>query len=76
MRKPKIITDPKILGGKPIIAGTRISVELVINLLAAGMSVDGILSEYKELKKTEILAAISYAAKLVARANGSYATIS
>jgi len=75
MRKAKIISDPKILGGKPVIAGTRISVELIMNFLAAGMSIDDILAEYKELTKTEVLAAISYAAKLVSQTNGTYSII-
>jgi len=75
MRKAKIISDPKILGGKPVIAGTRISVELIMNFLAAGMSIDDILAEYKELTKTEVLAAISYAAKLVSYTNGTYSII-
>lgn len=67
MIKARIVSDPKILGGKPIIAGTRISVELIMNFLAAGMSVDEILKEYPELKKTEVLVAIEYAAKLVSK---------
>lgn len=75
MIKAKIISDPKILGGKPLIAGTRISVELIMNFLAAGMSIDDILAEYKELTKTEVLAAISYAAKLVSQTNGTYSII-
>lgn len=75
MRKAKIVSDPKILGGKPVIAGTRISVELIMNFLAAGMSIDDILAEYKELTKTEVLAAISYAAKLVSQTNGTYSII-
>ena len=61
----KIISDPKILAGKPVISGTRISVELIMNFLATGMSVNDILKEYKELKKSEVLAAIDYANKLV-----------
>lgn len=67
MTKPKIISNPKILRGKPIISGTRISVELIMNFLAAGMSVDQILTEYHELKRYEVLAAIEYAAKLVSK---------
>lgn len=63
--KTKITSDPKILGGKPIIAGTRISVELIMNFLATGMSTGDILKEYPELKKSEVLTAIDYAAKLV-----------
>ncbi len=62
-----IISDPKILSGKPVIAGTRISVELIMNFLATGMSTDEILKEYSELKKSEVLAAIDYAAKLVSK---------
>lgn len=67
MTKPKIISNPKILGGKPIIAGTRISVELIMNFLAAGMNVDEIITEYSELKRNEILAAIEYATKFVTK---------
>lgn len=61
----KIVSNPNILGGKPVIAGTRISVELVMNFLSAGMNVKDILKEYTELKKAEVLAAIDYANKLV-----------
>lgn len=60
MTKAKIISDPSILNGKPIISGTRISVELIMNFLAAGMNLGEILKEYPELKKGEILAAINY----------------
>lgn len=67
MSKAKIVSDPKILGGKPVIAGTRISVELIMNFLATGMSVEEILKEYSELKKSEVLAVIDFAAKLVSK---------
>ena len=59
----RIIFNPKILNGKPIIEGTRISVEFVIELLSSGMSVDEILQEYPILKKEDILVALKYAAK-------------
>ncbi len=61
----KIISDSKILSGKPVIAGTRVSVELIMNFLGAGMSVDEILREYTELKRAEVLAAVDFAKKLV-----------
>lgn len=61
MAKEKIVTNPKILGGKPIIAGTRVSVEFIMNLRGAGMSVEEIIAEYPELKKSEVVAAIEYA---------------
>lgn len=67
MAKSKVVSDPRILGGKPVIAGTRISVELIMNFLAAGMSVDEIVAEYPELKRSEVVAAIEYATKLVSR---------
>lgn len=67
MAKGKIISDSKILGGKPVIAGTRISVELIMNFLSAGMSIDDILKEYTELRRSEVLAAIDYAKRLVTR---------
>lgn len=63
MTKIRIISNPKILGGKPVITGTRISVELIMNFLAAGMSIKEIISEYPELKKSEVVAAIEYATK-------------
>lgn len=67
MAKAKIISDSRILAGKPVIAGTRISVELIMNFLSAGMNVEDILKEYTELKKAEVLAAIDYATKLVSK---------
>ncbi len=67
MAKSKIVSNPEILGGKPVVAGTRISVELIMNFLSAGMSMGDILKEYPELKKSEVVAAIVYATKLVSQ---------
>ena len=58
-----IIIDPEILKGKPIIAGTRISVELILELLSSGMSIEEIIKEYPHLTKKSILEAIKYAKK-------------
>ena len=56
----KLITkDPAILGGKPIIKGTRMSVESILELLASGMEIDEILKDYPILKKEHILAAVT-----------------
>lgn len=60
---PRVIFNPKILKGKAIIKGTRISAEFVIELLSSGMSIEEILKEYSHLKKEDILAALNYAAK-------------
>lgn len=50
--KKLIIQDPDILGGKPIIKGTRMSVESILELLASGMEVEEILKDYPILKKS------------------------
>lgn len=57
----RIVFDNNILGGKPIIKGTRISVELILKLLSGGMTTGEILDDYPHLKKEDILAAIEYA---------------
>lgn len=64
-KQAQIISDPKILGGKPVIAGTRISVELILDRITSGMSVKEILKDYPHLTTSQVQAAISYAKKLV-----------
>ena len=59
--------NPNVLGGKPIIKGTRISVDFILELLSSGMSYDEILKEYRHLKKEDILGALNYAAKVIKR---------
>ena len=66
MEIARITFDKGILGGKPIIRGTRIPVSLILSLLADGMTADEILREYPHLKKEDLLAAIDYAAKVIA----------
>ena len=63
----RITYNPKILGGKPIIRGTRISVEFILELLASGMAPEEIVKEYPQLKKRDVLVAIKYAAKTIKR---------
>ncbi len=62
----RITYDPAILGGKPTIKGTRISVQFILELLAAEMSIDEILAEYPHLTREDVLAAINYAARTIA----------
>lgn len=57
----QIIHNPKILCGKPIIKGTRISVEFILELLASGMDAEEIIKEYPRLKRADIFAAVKYA---------------
>ncbi len=59
----RIIVDPNVLVGKPIIKGTRISVEFLLELLGNGWTHERILKNYPQLKKEDILAAIQYAAR-------------
>lgn len=59
----RIVLNRNILGGKPTIRGTRISVEFILELLASGMSFSDILREYPHLTKEDILAAVAYAVK-------------
>jgi len=58
----RITANPKILGGKPVIRGTRISVEFVLELLASGATEAEILQDYPHLKPTDIKACLAYAA--------------
>ena len=62
----RIVTDPRIMTGKPTIRGTRITVELLLRQLAKGVSVDDILKNYPRLQKADILGAIAYARDSVA----------
>jgi uncharacterized protein (DUF433 family) len=61
----RITTNPAIFGGKPIIRGRRIAVEHVLDLMAAGDSVETILSGYPFLDKLDIQACLVYARKIV-----------
>ncbi len=63
MPKALIISDPKIMMGKPTVAGTRITVELILEKLAAGETIDQILSEHPRLTAEGIRAAIAFAAE-------------
>ena len=53
--------NPKIMVGKPVIKGTRITVELVLEQLASGKTIDDILRSYSHLRREQILACLEYA---------------
>ena len=61
----RIIIDPKILVGKPVIRGTRIAVEFVIDLLAEGWSNQQILVNYPHLAPEDITACLRYAGSMM-----------
>ena len=60
----RIVVDPKILAGKPVIRGTRLAVEFILELLAAGQSENDVLTNYHGLTREDILACLSYASYL------------
>lgn len=59
----RIAVDPKIMVGKPVIRGTRLTVEYILNLLAHGATASEILEEYEGLKKEDIQACLLFATK-------------
>ncbi|MBI5015723.1 MAG: DUF433 domain-containing protein [Deltaproteobacteria bacterium] len=61
----RITADPKVLVGKPVIKGTRISVEMVLDLLGRGYAQDEILAQYDHLTHEDIQACLVYASELV-----------
>ena len=63
MGKIKIISDPDVMMGKPVIAGTRLTVELVLEKMAAGETIEQILTAHPRLTRESILAALQFAAQ-------------
>jgi uncharacterized protein (DUF433 family) len=61
--RERIVVDPNVLVGKPVIQGTRMSVELVIDLLARGYSKEQILSQYDHITAEDIQACLAYASE-------------
>lgn len=61
----RIVVDPSILVGKPVIKGTRLAVEFLVGLLAQGWSVQDILDNYPGLTREDVLACLSYAEELL-----------
>ena len=67
MTSRRITSDPKVMFGKPVIAGTRITVEHILRCLAAGETPDDIVSDYPPLTREDISAAQVFAADHLAR---------
>jgi uncharacterized protein (DUF433 family) len=62
----RIVVDPKIMLGKPVIKGTRLPVEIIVEKVAYGATIDDLRKDYPFLKEDDIRAAILYAAKRLA----------
>lgn len=63
----RITANPEIFGGKPIIRDMRISVELILSLLAQGETTEAILHDYPDLEPDDIRACVAYAHAVIAR---------
>ena len=63
MGAPRIVSDPAVMMGKPVVAGTRITVELILEKLAAGETVENIIAAHPGLTEDAIRAALRFAAE-------------
>lgn len=61
MSDPLIISDPAVMMGKPVIAGTRITEELILEKMASGETIEQILEAHPRLNRPSVLAAIDFA---------------
>ncbi len=65
MSQPLIVSDPRVMMGKPVVAGTRISVELILEKLAAGETIEQLLDAHPRLTRPAVLAALDFAARVL-----------
>ena len=63
MTDPLIVSDPKVMMGKPVVAGTRITVDLILEKLGSGESVEALLEAHPRLTREGVLAALRFAAQ-------------
>ena len=61
----RIVMNPEVMAGKPVIRGTRVPVDLIVKLVGQGMSYEEILEDYPHLQIEDIRAALMYAAEVV-----------
>jgi len=66
MAQDRIVVDPKVMLGKPVVRGTRIPVELLLRKLSEGASIPNLIEAYPNLTTEDLLAAIAYAADTLA----------
>jgi len=65
--KDKICISPDIMLGKPVIRGTRITVEFIIKKMSEGMEIEDIISEYPPVQKDDIMACLAYSADVISK---------
>ena len=65
MNSDRITIEPDVCNGKPVIRGTRIKAQTVLEFLAAGDSIEDVLEEYPDLKREDVQACLEYASRLL-----------
>ena len=60
----RIVSDPAVMGGRPCVCGTRVTVRTIVGLVADGVTVDEILADYPYLSREDVQAALAYAGRL------------
>lgn len=63
--RDRIVSDPEVLLGKPVVKGTRLSVELILGWLAQGWTPEMLIDAYPQLSRDDILAALAFAADVM-----------
>lgn len=61
----RIVINPDICNGRPVVRGTRIAVQTILEFLAAGDSIDDVIDEYPRLKRADVQACLDYASRLM-----------
>lgn len=65
MNDPLIVSDPAVMMGKPVVAGTRITVDLILEKMASGESIEQILEAHPRLTRQSVLAALDFASRVL-----------
>lgn len=65
MQAPLVVSDPNVMMGKPVVAGTRITVESILERLAGGETVEQVLESHPRLTRDGVLAALRFAAEVL-----------
>ena len=63
MSGPIIVSDPRVMMGKPVVAGTRVTVDLILEKLGSGESIEAVLESHPRLTREGVLAALRFAAQ-------------
>ena len=61
----RIVIDPNIMVGKPVIKGTRLTVQFILELMSDGLTIEEIIDEYQGLKREDVIACLCYASESI-----------